>query len=120
MWSFVMPYLLWLVFMGLLIGFLAVPLAQRIGYRYGRFGRTGDLLVVIVATVIGGLILTAIGSAIGSSLSGDGGAIVGGILGAIIALGLLTLFSTTAATTEPANTQEEIAGPYGTSSDRKQ
>jgi uncharacterized membrane protein YeaQ/YmgE (transglycosylase-associated protein family) len=114
-----MPYILWLLFMGLVIGFLAVPLAQRIGYRYGRFGRTGDLIAVIAATVIGGVLVVLVGGAVGASLSGDGGAIVGGIIGAVIAIGLLAAFSTQAANSDPANTQEDIAGPYGTSSDRK-
>ena len=115
-----MPYLIWLLFMGLLLGFLAVPIAQRFGYAYGRFGRTGDLVAVVVATMIGGLLLAALGSGIGASLSGDGGAIVGGIIGAVIAIGLLALFAAKAADSEPTNAQEDIAGPYSTSSDSKE
>ena len=115
-----MPYILWLLFMGVVLGFIAYPIAQRIGYAYGRFGRTGDLIAVVAATIIGGLLLALLGGTIGESLSGDGGAIVGGIIGADVAIGLLTAFATRAADTEPTNTQEDIAGPYGTSSDRKE
>lgn len=104
-----MAYILWLVFMGLLIGFLAVPLAQRFGYAYGRFGRMSDMLLVIVGAVIGGVLVTALGGAIGASTGGDGGAIVGGIIGAVISVALLALLSTRAANKEP-NTQEDIAG----------
>lgn len=114
-----MAYILWLLFMGVIVGFLAAPIAQRVGYRYGRFGRTGDLIAVIAGTVLGGVLLAIVGGAIGLSLGGNGGALVGGILGAIVAILLLALFSTQAANAEPTNTQEDIAGPYGTSSDRK-
>ena len=114
-----MPYLIWLLFMGLLLGFVAAPIAQRFSYAYGRFGRTGDLIAVVAATVIGGVLLAVLGGGIGLSLAGDGGAIVGGIIGAVLAIVLLVIFATKAADSEPTNTQEEIAGPYGTSSDRK-
>lgn len=115
-----MPYVIWLIIMGVIFGFLAVPLAQRIGYAYGRFGRTGDLVAVIVATIVGGVLLAVLGSLLGASASGDSGAIIGGILGAVLAIVLLVVFSTKAANDEPTNTQDQIAGPYATSSDSRE
>lgn len=112
-----MAYVIWLLIMGVIFGFVAFPVAQRVGYRYGRFGRTGDLVAVVVATVISGVLISLLGTALGAAAGGDAGAIIGGIAGAVLAIALLVIFATKAANDEPTNRQDQIAGPYATSSD---
>lgn len=104
-------YIVWLLFMGLIVGFIVVPIAQRLGYSYGRFGRGGDLAAVVVGTLLGGILLTILASVVGGAINGTVGAIIGGIIGAIAAVVLLSIFATKAANDEP-NTQEDIAGPH--------
>lgn len=103
-------YLVYLLFMGLILGFVAYPLARNLGWKYGRFGRSADMLVVIVATITGGLLFTVLASTIGASMDENVDALVGGFVGALIAIIALVIFSLKAASDEPNQTKEPLPG----------
>jgi hypothetical protein len=44
-----MPYVILLLIMGVIFGFLAAPLAQRIGYAQGHLVRSGERVTVVIA-----------------------------------------------------------------------
>lgn len=90
-------YILWLVLMALFIGYLAVPLAREVGYSYGRFGRLGDILAVLLGALLFGVLFVAVLAAIGAWAWGETGALVLGFIGALLAIILLTIFSVSAA-----------------------
>jgi len=104
-----MAYLIWLVLMGILLAFIAVPIAQRVGYAYGRFGRMGNMILVIVGTLVAGVLFSLLTSAIGMEVSGESGALIGGIIGGVLVILLLSAFAVKSANEEP-NSQEDIAG----------
>jgi uncharacterized membrane protein YeaQ/YmgE (transglycosylase-associated protein family) len=91
---------LWLLLMGLFVAWMAVPLARRVGYGYGRFGRTGDILLVVGGALLGGVVLVVLLRMIGQEI-GDTGALLLGFLGAMVAVVLLALFSASSAAVEP-------------------
>jgi hypothetical protein len=103
--------ILWLLMMGLFIAYLAVPLARWLDWEYGRFGRVGDMLLVIGGTLLGGVVLVAFLGLIGQFAIGDAGALGFGFSGALIALGLLILFSTASAASEPNETRDIPPAP---------
>jgi hypothetical protein len=103
--------ILWLLMMGLFIAYLAVPLARWLGWEYGRFGRVGDILLVIGGTLVGGVVLVGIVGLIGQFTLGDAGALGLGFAGALVALGLLVLFSTASANDEPNETRDIPPAP---------
>jgi uncharacterized membrane protein YeaQ/YmgE (transglycosylase-associated protein family) len=103
-----MLYLLWLLFMGLIVGFVAVPLAQHFGYAYGRFGRTGDIVAVLVGSLVGAGLFAVVMGALGGAVMQEVGIVAGGLIGAVLAVIMLALFAAKAAEEEP-NKQEDIA-----------
>ncbi|MBI5667692.1 MAG: GlsB/YeaQ/YmgE family stress response membrane protein [Chloroflexi bacterium] len=104
--------MIWLIVMALFIAALAGPVARQFGWSYGRFGRLGDMLVVVVGAILGSVILTAIFSAVGFQAGGDNGALIGGFVGAMIAVVLMVLFGAASASAEPNRAGEaDPAGP---------
>jgi uncharacterized membrane protein YeaQ/YmgE (transglycosylase-associated protein family) len=97
---------LWLLFMGLFVAWLAVPLARRFGYGYGRFGRAGDVLLVLGGTMIGGIVLVWLLEQIGQSM-GDVERLILGFVGAMVVIVLLVLFGASAAADEAGITGRE-------------
>jgi hypothetical protein len=93
--------ILWLLMMGLFIAYIAVPMARWLGWDYGRFGRVGDIVLIVAGTLLGGVVLVAFLGLIGQFTIGDAGALGFGFSGALIALGLLVLFSTASNTDQP-------------------
>lgn len=86
-------YIIWLIVMGIFVGFLALPVMQYMGRDYGRFGRTGDVAVVVVSTLFFGLLLGTLLGLVGFFSTGDTDAILGGFIGAGVAVVLLMIFS---------------------------
>ena len=104
--------MVWLIVMALFIAALAGPVARQFGWSYGRFGRAGDMIVVLIGAILGGVILTAIFSAVGFQAGGDTGALIGGFVGAMIAVMLMVLFGAASAASEPNRAGEaDPAGP---------
>lgn len=93
-------YIVFLIFMALCIGYLAVPLARELGYAYGRFGRVQDILLILVGTLLFGVAIVALLSWLGAWTGGDVGALILGFIGALLTVGLLTVFSARAAAHE--------------------
>lgn len=103
-------YVLFLLFMGLIIGFVAYPFARSVGWSYGRWGRGTDMVLVIVVTIVVGVLVTLIASALGAAIDPNAGALVGGFIGAMLAVGGLVLFSLKASSDEPNTTKEPLPG----------
>lgn len=103
-------YFVFVVFMGLILAFVAYPLARAVGWRYGRFGRTTDMVFVIIAALIGAVLFTVIAGAIGAAINGDVGALIGGFIGAMLAVGALVIFSAKATYNEPNRAKPPLPG----------
>ena len=87
---------LWLIAMGLFVGWLVVPVARQLGYKYGRFGSIGDMLAVLAGTLLGGAVLVWILDAIGLTVS-NSVALLLGFVGATAAVFLLMIYAATTA-----------------------
>jgi uncharacterized membrane protein YeaQ/YmgE (transglycosylase-associated protein family) len=85
--------LMWLIIIGGAIALLAMPLMQYLGRPYGRFGRTGDFLTVMVSTLAVGFLVGTLASLIGFFAEGTTAAAVAGFIGGLGAVVLLSLFS---------------------------
>jgi Co/Zn/Cd efflux system component len=99
---------LFLLMMGLAVAWLAVPVARKLGYDYGRFGRTGDMAAVVVGALIGGILFIGVMALLGRQMAGDGGALVVGFLGAAIVVVLLMIFGMTTAAEEPHDLRDPL------------
>lgn len=99
-------YIVYLLFMGLFVAWLAVPMMRGLNLRYGRYGRTGDAALVMGGTLIAGVAVTALFAAFGASINRDVGALMFGAIGAFFVIIMLTLFSAITAAKEEADTRE--------------
>ncbi len=100
-------YILWLIFMALIVGYLAVPLARQLGYSYGRFGRFQDIVLVLIGTIVIGVLLVMALSALGTWDNSIVSGLAVGIVAAFVMVIILTLLSAKAAADEEPPTRRD-------------
>jgi hypothetical protein len=97
---------LWLVFMGLFILALAMPLAQRFGYAYGQWGSLRDMLEGTAALVAQSVLFAVFMGFVGGSLLGAGGVLPFALAGEVFSLLVLAVLGTiNAVRSLPAHTR---------------
>jgi hypothetical protein len=85
---------LWLLFMGLFIVALALPLAQRFAYAFGQWGSLRATLEGMAGLVLVGVLFSAFLGLIGLGMMGTGGLMGFALIGEIFSLLVLALLGT--------------------------
>ena len=88
--------ILWLGFMSLFLGALAIPVVQHFMYSAGRFGLVREIIEGFVAFLLEVTLFSAVLGIAGFFVFGPGGAVVMGLTGIVVSfivVGILGVFS---------------------------
>ncbi|MBI5667691.1 MAG: hypothetical protein HZC41_06755 [Chloroflexi bacterium] len=85
---------LWLIFMGLFIVALALPLAQRFAYAFGQWGSLRATLEGMAGVVLAGVLFSVFMGLIGFGLMGAAGLMGFALVGEIFSLLVLAIMGT--------------------------